>query len=132
MLLNKAKIRAILEREQPDLIEVGDPYRAAWIGLGEGRRRGVPVVSFYHSDYPRALGRTIEKYLGRPLAGPTELVVNAYLRALYNRMDATVVATRKFMGTLGELGFDNLNLVPLGTDPTAFTLPGELVQPLRW
>lgn len=125
ILNNKAKIREVLDREKPDLIEVGDPYRAAWIGLGEARRRGVPIVAFYHSDYPRAFARTVEKYTGRWLAGPTEAVVNRYLLALYNRMDATVVSTRRFLRTLSELGLDRLHLVPLGTDPQQFKPHGR-------
>lgn len=120
ILNHKHKIRAILDREQPDIIEVGDPYRAAWIGLGEARRRGVPIVAFYHSDYPRAFARTVEKYAGRWLAGPTEAVVNRYLLALYNRMDGTVVSTRRFLRTLSELGLNRLHLVPLGTDAEQF------------
>jgi len=120
ILNNKAKIRAVLDRERPDIIEVGDPYRAAWIGLGEARRRGVPIVAFYHSDYPRAFARTVEKYAGSWLAGPTASIVNRYLLALYNRMDATVVSTRRFQRTLAEMGMDRLHLVPLGTDPQQF------------
>ena len=38
MLLNRKRIFSIIDKERPDLIEVGDPYRSAWISLDCARQ----------------------------------------------------------------------------------------------
>lgn len=123
MLLWAGGIPSILDRVRPDLIEVGDPYRGAWIGLRQARRRGIPVVAFYHSDYPRAVGRTVLKYFG-PLGPACEPPISRfsqwYVRRLYSRMDATIVSTRRFYETLQGVGLANLVHIPLGTDCACF------------
>jgi alpha-1,6-mannosyltransferase len=120
LLLARRQILEIVRQERPDLIEVGDPYRTAWIGLEAGVALGVPVVAFYHSDFPRAIGRTVSRFAGefseRMIAGP----VQRYLRRLYNRMSATVVTTRRLCMILETCGFERIVHVPLGTDVEVF------------
>lgn len=120
LLISRRKILNIVRAEQPDLIEVGDPYRTAWIGLEAGAELGVPVVAFYHSDFPRAIGRTISRFAGeqmqRLISGP----VHRYLVRLYNRMSATVVSTRRLDQILGSCGVERIVHVPLGTDVRTF------------
>jgi alpha-1,6-mannosyltransferase len=111
---------ALVRRFAPDVIEVGDPYCMAWFGWWMARRLGIPVVAFYHSDYPRASARTVEKYLGAACGRIWLKLITAYLRALYTRMDAVVVATRRFESILAQSGIGNLVHIPLGTDPTVF------------
>jgi len=125
LLIARRRILDIARAEQPDLIEVGDPYRTAWIGLEAGREIGVPVVAFYHSDFPRAIGRTIRRFAGdtiqRWISGP----VQRYVARLYNRMDATVVSTRRLELILGACGIERLVQVPLGTDLRTFRPRGS-------
>lgn len=120
ILLAHRRILAAVARERPDIIEVGDPYRTAWIGLDAGRRLGVPVVAFYHSDFPRALERTIARFSGPLAARALSAPIRRYLRRLYNRMDATVVAAGRLAGTLQAQGWRNIAHIPLGTDPALF------------
>jgi alpha-1,6-mannosyltransferase len=121
MLVSRSAIRAVVTRERPDVIEVGDAYAAAWIAAGAAREQGIPVVAVYHSDYPRALGRTAERFAG-PLARiALEPATRAYLRGLYSRMDATVATSRASARILAEdLGVRRLATVPLGTDTDLF------------
>lgn len=120
LLISRKKIMQIVQAEQPDLIEVGDPYRTAWIGLEAGAQLGVPVVAFYHSDFPRAIGRTVIRFAGETIqqliSGPTQ----RYLVRLYNRMSATVVSTRRLEQILDSCGIERLVHVPLGTDIRTF------------
>ncbi|MBE2214826.1 MAG: glycosyltransferase [Opitutaceae bacterium] len=120
LLISRKKILQIVRAEQPDLIEVGDPYRTAWIGLEAGAELGVPVVAFYHSDFPRAIGRTVIRFAGetiqRMISGP----VQRYIVRLYNRMSATVVSTRRLEQILDSCGIERLVHVPLGTDIHTF------------
>jgi alpha-1,6-mannosyltransferase len=120
MLVSARRLGAIIDRERPDLIEVGDPYRAAWIAVREARRLNIPIVAFYHSDYPRALGRTIRRFAGRVPEAALMRVINGYLRSLYANMDATIVATARVERMLTRLGIRRLVRIPLGVDPDAF------------
>ena len=38
ILMNRKQILAAVDAERPDVIETGDPYRAAWIGLEAAKR----------------------------------------------------------------------------------------------
>ncbi|MBN1556785.1 MAG: glycosyltransferase [Lentisphaerae bacterium] len=120
MLLARRRILALLQAERPDLIEVDDPYRSAWIALEAGRLLNVPVVAFYHSDYPRALDRTLERFAGNTVSAVCAAPIQRYLVSLYNRMDATIVATQRFRDALRALGIRRLTHIPLGTDTRAF------------
>ena len=120
MLLNKRRILEAVRREKPDLIEVGDPYRTAWIGLEAGRQLGIPVVAFYHSDFPRALDRTIVRFSGALIARALSAPIRRYIRRLYNRMDSTIVASRHLTDTLRRARIERIAHIPLGTDTTLF------------
>jgi alpha-1,6-mannosyltransferase len=120
LLLSRPRIEAAIEAEAPDLIEVGDAYRSAWIGLRAARRRKLPIVAFYHSDFPRALGRTVRRFAGPPGEALLSPLLHRYVLSLYNRLDATVVAGEKLRQTLADCGFRNLVRIPLGTDVQTF------------
>jgi alpha-1,6-mannosyltransferase len=120
LLLARRRILDIVESEKPDLIEVGDPYRSAWIGREAARRIGIPVVANYHSDFPHALGRTLEQIVGTPGRWLLGAPINGYLRHLYNRMDVTVAATSKVCANLGAMGIQRVVRIPLGTDTAVF------------
>ena len=120
MLLSRRRILSIVDEERPDLIEVGDPYRSAWIALEAAERGRIPVVAFYHSDFPRALGRTISRFCGPWVERLLSHGVERYVRDLYNRMSATVVAGRRMEYLLKECGIQRVVRIPLGTDVTVF------------
>src|SRR5438874_5452213 len=94
-LINLRAIEQILEREQPDVIESGDPYQVAWKAIASGRALRIPVVGFYHSHFPEAYFRSAAKFLG---ATATEFVMDAamrYVRNLYNRFARTLVPSAR-------------------------------------
>ena len=120
LLIAKDRILRAVEAEKPDLIEVGDPYRTAWIGIEAGRRLRVPVVAYYHSDFPRAIGRTIQRFLGGWLREMISGPVHRYLVRLYNQMAATVVSSRRLCEILEAASIQRIIHVPLGTDVQTF------------
>jgi alpha-1,6-mannosyltransferase len=120
ILMNRTRILAAVDAERPDLIETGDPYRAAWIGLEAAKRRGTPIVAYYHSDYPRALDRTLKKYAGRRIGSLVAPVIRNYLIRLYNRMSTTVVPSRHCFDALEAIGIQRLIRIPLGTNLDTF------------
>lgn len=120
LLLDRAGMLAVIDRVRPDVIEVGNAYLPAWAAVEGGRRHRIPVVGFYHSDFPRALADKFPAPLdiaaGRLITPLTE----SYLKRLYDRMAAVVVSTRKFEGVLKRMGITHTLRIPLGTDTDAF------------
>jgi alpha-1,6-mannosyltransferase len=120
VLLDRARMAGVVAEEDPDLIEVGDPYRSAWIAADMARDRRIPIVAYYHSDYPRALGRTARRFGGRRCERAVTRMISSYLVKLYGRMDATVVATMRMCEILSGLGVERLVRIPLGTNTDVF------------
>lgn len=120
LLVSPLRIRKLIQTEQPDIVEVGDPCQTAWIVQAICKRLDIPVVAYYHCDYPRAAGRTIIKYFGRAVGWVSVQVITAYLTRLYNHMAVTIVASRKNKRLLNRIGIRNVIQVPLGTDIDRF------------
>jgi alpha-1,6-mannosyltransferase len=120
LLLRRRKIRQALERERPDIIEVGDSYQVAWYATGLGRRLGIPVVAFYHSDYPRALEDGVRRRLGRVVSTVAGAGIQPYMLRLFGRMEATLVASERMHHILSEYGIPSLRLAPMGVDTRRF------------
>jgi len=112
----------MLEALEPDLIEVGDVFHPAWCATGVARRRGIPLLAFFHSNLPRLAARR----LGRA----AEALVNAYLRRLYAHFDLVLAPSRLMCDYLEERGVRRVALQPLGVDTAIFS-PGRRTLDLR-
>lgn len=119
-LLNLTAIEEILEKERPDVIESGDPYQVAWKALASGDALGIPVVAFYHSHFPEAYLRTIDKFFGRIAVDITRDVARRYVCELYNRFAATIVPSPALARLLRGWGVHNTRLGELGVDTALF------------
>lgn len=119
-LLNLTAIEEILENERPDVIESGDPYQVAWKALASGDALGIPVVAFYHSHFPEAYLRTIERFFGPIAVEITRDVARRYVRELYTRFAATIVPSPALAKVLRDWGVDNTRLGELGVDTRLF------------
>ena len=109
--LRREATARLIAQQQPDLIEVGDPYRCAWSALDAGRRLGVPVTAFYHSN--------VESLAGIWLPGARP-VVRRYLRHLYQHFDAVFAPSQWAVDALRSLGLDNAVFQPHGVDCNLF------------
>jgi alpha-1,6-mannosyltransferase len=121
MLIRLEAIERVLEREQPDIIESGDPYQVAWKAVHSGAGLGIPVVGFYHSHFPEAYLRTAQKFLGRTV---TEFAIDfskRYIRSLYNRFERTIVPSPALGALLTEWGVTNVVHNDLGVDTSIFS-----------
>lgn len=119
-LLNLTAVEEILEKERPDVIESGDPYQVAWKALASGDALGIPVVGFYHSHFPEAYLRTIDKFFGRIAVDITRDISRRYVRELYNRFAATIVPSPALARLLTDWGVRNTRLGELGVDTKLF------------
>lgn len=119
-LLNLRALEEILEREQPDIIESGDPYQVGWKAIRCGQALQIPAVGFYHSHFPEAYLRGSERFLGR---GASEFVMDLarrYVRNTYNRFAATLVPSARLGELLTSWGVENVRAVDLGVDAEIF------------
>lgn len=124
MLFNLGAIESILETERPDIIESGDPYQVAWKAITSGAALRIPVVGFYHSHFPEAYLRSVEKFLG-PTAGEALMdLAERYVRQLYNRFAQTLVPSEGLREVLQKWGVDNTVLSELGVNTRIFN-PGK-------
>jgi alpha-1,6-mannosyltransferase len=113
MTLSVALTRRAVQRVEPDLIEVGDPYQCAWSGLEASRRLGVPAVAFYHSDLPVLVGQRFGRIAMR--------AATRYVAALYPRFDLVLTPSACMMAKLNSLGISRVARQPLGVDTEVFT-----------
>ena len=119
-LLNLHAVERILEAEQPDIIESGDPYQIAWKALASGAALGIPVVGFYHSHFPEAFFRSTAKYFGKTAERMVMDTARRYVRSLYGRFARTLVPSAPLGAVLMDWGVGNVATVDLGVDPAVF------------
>lgn len=120
VLTNLTLIEEALEREQPDIIESGDPYQVAWKAIASGRGLGIPVVGFYHSHFPEATIRSVAKYFGGLSVLIAEEISRRYVEILYNRFERTLVPSPVLAALLTEWGVENTSTLELGVDTAIF------------
>jgi alpha-1,6-mannosyltransferase len=119
-LLNLRAIEEILEREQPDLIESGDPYQVGWKAIASGSALRIPVVGFYHSHFPEAYLRTTARFLGRTATEFMMDLARRYVRQIYNQFEATLVPSARLGNLLTDWGVRNVRAVDLGVNADVF------------
>lgn len=120
VLLNLRGIEEILEREQPHLIESGDPYQVAWKAIASGVGLRIPVVGFYHSHFPEAYLRTTSRLLGQTATEFVMDIARRYVEQLYNRFEATLVPSARLAQLLTGWGVQNAHAVDLGVNVDVF------------
>lgn len=121
VLLDGSRIRDIVGNEVPQVMEVDNAYWPAWVAVEIGEEQDIPVVGYYHSDYPRAFGLEVGAMIGlETVKGLVTGAIENYLARLYNRMTVTVAATRHFASILQDMGVERVARAPLGTDTEIF------------
>ena len=123
-LLNLRAVEQILRNERPDIIESGDPYQLGWKAVRSGRALKMPVVGFYHSHFPEAYLRSSAKLFGKTATRRVMKLSRAYVRRLYNRCSATLVASERLAHVLREWRVENVRVLNLGVNVDIFH-PGK-------
>ncbi len=120
VLLDRGALEEVLAHERPDIIETSDPYQLGWWTAGIGERLRIPVVAYYHSHFPQAYLREPARWLGRKGQKWAMRGAEAYVRSLYNRFEATLVASAQLAAVLREWGVVNVRESPLGVNADVF------------
>lgn len=102
----------VLDRFAPDLVHVVTPSLLGLYGLRYARRRGLPVVASFHTDFVSLLPHyglgTLERF-GRRLA-----------RRFYNQCSITLAPSRSSATALRAHGIRNVALWQRGVNPIRF------------
>jgi len=128
--LNPLRWARAIDRLEPDLIEIGDAFHPAWAAARVARRRGIPLIAFYHSNFPelagRRLGTTVQKF------------IEWYVKLTYERCEQVLAPSRYICEYLHGIGVKHATCHPLGVDVDTFTparrgrdLRAELALPAR-
>lgn len=122
-ILGRRRAEAVLDRERPDIVEVGDPYVLPWAAYRARARTGFPVVLFAHSDF-------VEAYVRPALGAGAAAAAWAYARSVYRRADLVLAPSTGVARALAARGVPRVEVMPLGVDTRRFR-PGDHGADLR-
>jgi len=115
--LNPLRWSRAIDALEPDLIEVGDAFHPAWAASAVARRRGVPLIGFYHSNFPQLAGRR--------LGDAIQKFIEWYVRLTYERCEQVLAPSRYMCEYLHRIGVTHASHQPLGVDVDTFAPPAE-------
>ena len=123
LLLNTRKIRDVVARERPDVLEIHSPYMAA-VGALRAAPSTYGVRTFqWHSDFIDTYGGVLEDkapFLPSPLVRTVTRPLWSLVRSIARRCDATLVASAWQVGKLTGHGVPNVVHRPFGIERDVF------------
>ena len=122
------KIRSIIAEEHPDVIEMGSPYLVPWAVHRVARKLSIPLVGFYHSNFPEIYVRRLtQKLFGDTLSRWCESRAWGYAKRVYGWCDAVVATSHYVESELEQAGIARVVVIPFGVDTDVFS--PEFSQP---
>src|SRR5258708_4117703 len=109
----RRRLDRVLDRFAPDLVHVVTPSFLGLYGLHYARRRGIPALASFHTDFVGLL----EFYWLRYMDG----VARFLARRFYGQCATTLVPSRHQAAKLSEYGIKNVGLWRRGVDSAAFS-----------
>lgn len=106
------RVRRAISSFAPDLVHIATEATLGLAALNHVRRRGIPVVSSFHTNF--------DQYASHYRVGWLRATTWRYLRWFHNRTLATYVPSRATIAELESHGFRNLALWPRGVDGQTF------------
>jgi alpha-1,6-mannosyltransferase len=111
--LNPLRWARAIDALEPDLIEVGDAFHPAWAAASVANRRGIPLIAFYHSNFPQLAGRR--------LGAGAQKLIEWYVKLTYERCSQVLAPSRAMVDYLHSIGLRHANFHPLGVDTETFS-----------
>jgi len=115
--LNPQRWSRAIDALEPDLIEVGDAFHPAWAASCVANRRGIPLIGFYHSNFPELAGRRLGSAVRR--------LIEWYVKLTYERCEQVLAPSRYICEYLHHIGVAHAAHQPLGVDVQTFCPPGR-------
>ncbi len=119
-LLGGRRLRDILRRERPDVIELGSPFLARWITAYAARGLRPALVGYFHDNLEAVWVDHGLQRAPRSLRGLGRAIVGSYVRLAYRAMAHTIAPTGAAAAALTRRGISPVSTVPLGVDTEAF------------
>src|SRR6187549_499749 len=110
--LNPVRWSRAIDALEPDLIEIGDAFHPAWAAANVAGRRGIPLIAFYHSNFPQLAGRRLGRAVQR--------LIEWYIRLTYQRCEQVLAPSRYMCEYLHSIGVTRATCQPLGVDVDTF------------
>jgi alpha-1,6-mannosyltransferase len=120
--LNPLRWARAIDALEPDLIEVGDAFHPAWAAASVANRRGIPLIAFYHSNFPELAGRRLGTGARR--------LIESYVKLTYERCAQVLAPSRLMVDYLHSIGVRHASCHPLGVDTKIFS-PARRGRDLR-
>src|SRR5262245_1945978 len=111
--LNPLRWSRAIDALEPDLIEVGDAFHPAWAAASVADRRGIPLIGFYHSNFPELAGRR--------LGVAVQKFIEWYVKLTYERCAQVLAPSRYMCQYLQSIGVMHAMHQPLGVDVATFS-----------
>lgn len=138
--LSPAKIRKVLQQEQPDIIELGSYYTEPWAAFSYRRRRreagrDCKLGAYFHTDVAEAyvaapLRAAAQGWLeegSEALATSVDRIADIaatgaerYIRYVFKHCDVSLAASPEQAERLKHYGVDGTHVVPMGVDLKLF------------
>jgi glycosyltransferase involved in cell wall biosynthesis len=106
------KVHRRVDEFRPDLLHIATEATLGLSLLGHARRRKIPVVSSFHTNF--------DQYSGHYRVGWAKGTIWRYLRWFHNRTLETYVPSLNTIADLENRGFERLLLWPRGVDSHLF------------
>jgi alpha-1,6-mannosyltransferase len=110
--------RRIALHERPDVIEIGSPGFVPWITKLATRGLDIPLVAFWHSNFPRVFAPFPER-AHAPQRALWDLGWK-YARQIDKQVAISIVCSRFVADDLRAAGIDRVVRIPLGVDLAHF------------
>ncbi|MFA5131222.1 MAG: glycosyltransferase family 1 protein [Patescibacteria group bacterium] len=101
-----------LDEFRPDIIHVHSPDTLAWAAVKYAKKRNIPIVATYHTDFARYL-----KYYHLSFLRPFIWLI---FRRLYNKMRLVSTPSKSVSAELESRGIKNVHTIPWGVDTAKF------------
>ena len=111
--LNPMRWSRAIDALEPDLIEIGDAFHPAWAAANVAHRRGIPLIAFYHSNFPQLAGRR--------LGSAVQRFIEWYVKLTYERCEQVLAPSRYMCEYLHSIGVMHATCQPLGVDVDTFS-----------
>lgn len=135
VMLSARALRHVLERERPDVVEVGSPFVIPHLLRRALAGEHIPTVGFYHADVVRTFAEPyVPSAFAAPLRVAARMAARTLVRRVYGRFDLTIAASASVVTELRALGVARVRCVGLGVDLETFRPlpPGERIPTAAW